>query len=213
LIQGSNGSLYGTTELGGAYGYGTVFEIPPTGELTTLHSFDNTDGGYPVSALVQASDGNFYGTAGGGGGIGQGTIYEITPSGLFSSLYSFCDSSICTGEGPEYALMQSTNGAFVGATVDGGTDGYGTVFSFSLGLSPLVKTVPTAARHGARVIILGNNPTGSTSVSFNGTPAPFTVVSDTEITATVPAGASSGLVAVTTLTGTLKSNPAFQVLP
>jgi uncharacterized protein (TIGR03437 family) len=86
------------------------------------------------------------------------------------------------------------------------------VFSFSMGLSPLVKTVPVAAKPGARVIILGNSLTGSTRVTFNGTPAAFTVVSDTEITATVPAGASSGPVAVTTLSGTLKSDPAFQVL-
>jgi uncharacterized protein (TIGR03437 family) len=59
---------------------------------------------------------------------------------------------------------------------------------------------------------LGNNLAGSTAVSFNGTAAAFTVVSDTEITTTVPAGATTGTISVTTSTGTLKSNPAFRVL-
>src|SRR5579862_2971624 len=63
VIQASDGNFYGTTEYGGAYGYGTVFQITPSGTLTTLHSFDDTDGAYPnFEGLIQASDGNFYGT-------------------------------------------------------------------------------------------------------------------------------------------------------
>jgi hypothetical protein len=97
------------------------------------------------------------------------------------------------------------------AAVFGGAYGYGMVFSYSIGVGPIVETVPKAAKVGARVIILGNGLTGSTKVSFNGTTAAFTVVSDTEITATVPVGATTGRVAVTTPAGTLYSNPAFQV--
>jgi len=63
------------------------------------------------------------------------------------------------------------------------------------------------------VIILGNGLTGSTSVTFNGTAATFTVVSNTQITATVPTGATTGTVSVTTPTGTLNSSPTFQILP
>lgn len=48
LVQAANGNFYGTTELGGANGYGTVFKITPTGTLTTLHSFDSTDGANPL---------------------------------------------------------------------------------------------------------------------------------------------------------------------
>jgi uncharacterized repeat protein (TIGR03803 family) len=214
LIQGTNGNLYGTTENGGANGYGTVFEITSTNEFIVLHSFDNTDGSYPVSALLQASDGNFYGTTYfGGGANAAGTIFEITSAGVFSSLYSVCLPSSCNGYNPSYALAQATDGAFIGTTNSGGYDADGNVFSYSTGLGPLVETVPVAAKVGKRVIILGNGLTGSSSVTFNGTAATFTVVSATEITATVPTGATTGTVAVTTPTGILNSNPVFQVLP
>jgi uncharacterized repeat protein (TIGR03803 family) len=215
LIHDSTGNLYGTTEFGGnANGWGTVFEITTTNQLVILHSFDNTDGAYPISALLQASDGNFYGTTNGGGGNNSaGTMYEITSGGVFSMLYSLCLPSSCMGYYPGYALAQATSGEFIGTTIAGGANFDGIVFSYSTGLGPLVETVPVAAKVGKRVIILGNGLTGSTSVTFNGTTATFTVVSDTEITATVPTGAGTGVVEVTTPSGVLKSNPAFQVLP
>jgi uncharacterized protein (TIGR03437 family) len=100
-----------------------------------------------------------------------------------------------------------------GTTADGGANGYGTVFSLSVGLSPFVETEPTAGKVGAAVKILGSNLTGTTSVTFNGTPATFTVNSSTFITATVPAGATSGVVQVVTPGGTLSSNLPFRVMP
>jgi uncharacterized repeat protein (TIGR03803 family) len=214
LIHDSNGNLYGTAEWGGAYGYGTVFEITSTNEFVVLHSFDSIEGANPVSALIQASDDNFYGTTNYGGDANNaGTIFEITSGGVFSMLYSFCLPSSCTGYHPTYALAQATDGSFIGITGNGGANYDGNVFSYSTGLGPLVETVPVAAKVGKRVIILGNGLTGSSSVTFNGTAATFTVVSATEITATVPTGAGTGVVEVTTPSGVLKSNPAFQVLP
>ena len=65
---------------------------------------------------------------------------------------------------------------------------------------------------GTLVAILGTDLTGATSVSFNGTAAVFTVVSSSLITATVPAGASTGKIQVVTPTGTLSSNLPFRVL-
>ncbi|MGA2072391.1 MAG: choice-of-anchor tandem repeat GloVer-containing protein, partial [Terriglobia bacterium] len=91
------------------------------------------------------------------------------------------------------------------------TTSVGTVFSLAVGLGPFVKTVPTSGGVGTAVMILGNNLTGATSVSFNGTAATFTVVSDTEIQTTVPTGATTGAVQVTTPSGTLNSNVPFQV--
>jgi uncharacterized protein (TIGR03437 family) len=64
---------------------------------------------------------------------------------------------------------------------------------------------------GTTAMILGDNLTGTTKVSFNGIVAPFTVVSDTEIEATVPTGATTGTVTVVTPGGTLNSNAIFQV--
>jgi uncharacterized protein (TIGR03437 family) len=83
----------------------------------------------------------------------------------------------------------------------------------STGLSPFVSALPAAGKAGRVVGIVGNNLTGATSVTFNGTPATFTVVSGTVIKATVPAGATTGTIQVTTPSGTLNSNVAFVVLP
>jgi hypothetical protein len=76
---------------------------------------------------------------------------------------------------------------------------------------PFVETIPTSGTLGAKVIILGNNLTGTTTVSFNGTLAKFEVVSDTEITTKVPEGTTTGPVTVTTPRGTLTSNVPFIV--
>ena len=92
-----------------------------------------------------------------------------------------------------------------------GTNRDGTVFSLALGLSRFVTTLPTSSKVRSPVIILGNNLTGATSVTFNGAPATFTVVSGTEIKTTVPTGATTGKVKVTTSSGTLTSNVNFRV--
>lgn len=212
LVQDARGNFYGTTFYGGANSFGTVYEITAAGHFVVLHSFDNTDGSYPISAVIVASDGNLYGTASNSDTFG-GTIFEITAAGKFTSLYSFCTTTGCAGKNPDDPLLQATDGTFYGTTSGGGTSDNGTIVSFSTGLHPLVETVPTAAKVGARVLILGNNLTGSTAVSFNGTAAAFTVVSKSEITAIVPADATSGPIIVTTSAGALTSNPAFQVLP
>ena len=76
-----------------------------------------------------------------------------------------------------------------------------------------MKTQTTSGEVGAAVRILGTDLTGATSVSFNGTAAVFTVVSPTYITTTVPVGATTGEVQVTTPNGTLSSNVPFRVNP
>jgi hypothetical protein len=90
----------------------------------------------------------------------------------------------------------------------------GSVFySFDVGFKPLVDLVTWAAKVGKTVEILGQGFTGTTEVSFDGVPATFNNVSDTYMTATVPAGALTGTVTVTTFTSTMKSNRAFLVTP
>ena len=209
LVQATNGYLYGTTIIGGingADGHGTIFRITPAGALTTMHRFRSSDGAGPTAGLVQATDGSLYGTTPAGGSNNYGTIFKITTNGTFTSLHSFD----ATGTYPQAGLVQDTNGSFYGATSGGGT-GDGTLFELSMGLGPFVKTLPTWGEVGSAVKILGTNLTGATSVTFNGTPAVFTVVSAAEITTTVPAGATSGNVQVVTPNATLTSNVAFQV--
>ena len=218
LIQASDGNLYGTTNEGGPNGYGTVFKITLSGTLTTLNSFNNTDGANPFGALIQASDGNLYGTTleGGSSTNSDGTIFKITTGGTLTSLYSFCLQTHCPdGDLPYAGLVQDTNGNFYGTTDGGGsTKGSdGTVFSLSVDLGPFVETQTTSGKVGAAVKILGNDLTGATSVTFNGTAATFTVVSTSEITTEVPTGATTGFIEVATPGGTLNSNKSFTVKP
>lgn len=78
LVQGTDGNLYGTTFSGGALGKGTIFSITPAGVLTTLHSFDNTDGGQPWVGVVQDTNGTFYGTTYSGGTSNLGSVYSLS---------------------------------------------------------------------------------------------------------------------------------------
>jgi uncharacterized repeat protein (TIGR03803 family) len=223
LIQASNGNFYGT-DIGGGNGNGTVFEVTAAGTIKVLYTFcsktDCADGASPYGALIQASDGNLYGTTAGGGASspscsgGCGTIFKITTAGALTTLYNFCSEANCAdGSQPEGGLVQHTNGSFYGTTLyNGNADAdAGTIYSLSVGLSPFVKTLTTSAQVGATVIILGTNLTGATEVTFNGVSAKFTVVSSTEITAIVPAGATSGVVTVVTPSGTLKTIVIFNV--
>jgi uncharacterized repeat protein (TIGR03803 family) len=233
LIQATNGDFYGTTVAGGLGLYdGTVFQIAPSGPstfaITPLYNFCSlplcADGQEPYAGLVQGTDGDFYGTTYQGGALDVGTLFKIAPSagGTFSltTLYSFCSQSGCTdGTVPYAGLIQATNGNFYGTTVAGGANNYnlGTVFMLSVGLGPFVETQPGSGAVGATVSILGNNLTGATSVTFsNNIPATtFTVnPTGTAISATVPAGATTGPVQVVTASGTkLSSNVPFQVVP
>jgi uncharacterized repeat protein (TIGR03803 family) len=239
LIQAANGDLYGTTsEAGGANGeaFGTVFKITPDGTLTTLYSFcsqgtapDCPDGAVP-GGLIQGSDGNFYGITGQGGAnsnatqcaSGCGTIFQITPSGTLTTLYNFCSqlnpNGTCTDLGETSGplggggLIQDTNGELYGTSGGSGANGTGAVYSLSVtGLVPFVETQTTVGKPGAKVTILGTDLGGATSVTFNGTKATFTVVSQSEIKTTVPSGATTGTVEVVTPGGTLKTITRFVV--
>lgn len=211
LIEGSDGNFYGTTLYGGAYGMGIVFKITSTGTLTTVHSFNGADGSVPQSGVIQATDGNFYGTTTSGGAYKYGTVYQMTPAGIVTTLHSFAGSD---GSGPNSSLIQATDGNFYGTTPsNSGGSCCGTVFRLSTGLSPFVRPVSYSGKVGQTRGILGRGFATSTSVAFNGVSATFTAVSDTFLKATVPAGATTGYVTVTTPSGTLTSNQPFHVIP
>jgi uncharacterized repeat protein (TIGR03803 family) len=220
LVEGLDGNFYGTTYFDGTAGAGTVFKITPSGTLTTLHSFDGTDGYFPEAGLVQGTDGNFYGTTSFRGVNSSGTIFSITPDGRLTTLYNFCSNPNCAdGSAPYAGLVQGTDGNFYGTTEYGGTGacgerhklGCGTVFSLSVGLGPFIKTNPTSGMVGSAVTILGTDLTNVTNVRFNGIEAKFNIISASEITTTVPTGATSGPVRVITPTGKLQSNVPFRV--
>jgi uncharacterized repeat protein (TIGR03803 family) len=211
LVQAANLDLYGTTTDGGTNGAGTVFKISLSGTLTTLYSFCSQsaceDGSTPYAGLVEATDGNLYGVTSAGGTNNSGTIFRITPDGELTTLHAF----VTAGGGPTAVLLQATDGNFYGTTQQGGTGGAGTVFRLSVGLGPFVKTLPHIGQVGAAIQILGTDLASTTSVSFNGTPAAFTIDSPTLITTTVPAEATTGYIQVTTSSGTLFSGGPFLV--
>jgi uncharacterized repeat protein (TIGR03803 family) len=219
LVQGTDGNLYGTND-------DTVFRITLSGKLTTVYRFCSKsgfpcpDGEEPAAGLVEGSDGNFYGTTEYGGTRGAngencyegcGTIFRITPKGKLTTLYDFCSETNCVdGLEPLAGLVQDTNGTFYG-TAGAGANGDGVVFSLSMGLGPFVATEPTYGKVGTAVKILGTDLSSVTNVRFNGIEAQFTIVSASEITATVPKGATTGPVRVITPTGKLQSNVPFRV--
>jgi len=227
LSQSPDGTLYGTSFLGGdlscdkPYGCGLLFSINALEGFNVLHIFEATDGIGPFGTLTIATDGNIYGTTSGlknPGVYNDGTIFRITPSGELTTLHGFNGSD---GFDPAGGLFQGTDGKFYGTTADGGNfscsqgegQGCGSIFSLDVGLTPFVIFVQRSARVNQVAGILGRGFTGTTSVSFNGTAASFMVASNTFIKATVPPGATTGYVTVTTPGGKLTSNVPFHVLP
>jgi uncharacterized repeat protein (TIGR03803 family) len=135
-----NGTLYGTTYIGGgAYNFGTVFAITPSGAETVLHRFGrgSEGGAHPQAGLVNVK-GMLYGTTVYGGantcsGFGCGTVYAVTRSGTENVIHSFGGSG--DGEFPEAGLV-NVNGTLYGTTTTGGSycrgsGGCGTVFSIT----------------------------------------------------------------------------------
>jgi uncharacterized repeat protein (TIGR03803 family) len=126
-----DGTLFGTTTRGGAYGYGTVFSIAPNGKESVLHSFggsDSGDGLQPQAGLVDV-DGTLYGTTSGGGATNNGgTVFSITQSGTETVLHSFNFNG--NGGAAPTAALTNVNGTLYGTTSAGG-HGSGTVFSIS----------------------------------------------------------------------------------
>jgi len=135
LIFDGQGNLYGTTEGGGSFGYGTVFKLTASGTETVLYSFSGgADGEHPAAGVVLDSQGNLYGTAGGGlnnspcvGGCG--VIFEVSPSGTETVLYSFTGGD--DGYYPKGPLVFDGQGNLYGTTLAGGVYGWGTVFKLT----------------------------------------------------------------------------------
>ena len=91
LVEDSSGNLFGTTPRGGTSGDGTVFEVDHgSGTITTLASFNGTNGASPQGGLVEDSSGNLFGTTSQAGPSGDGTVFEVaTGSGTITTLASF----------------------------------------------------------------------------------------------------------------------------
>jgi len=143
LVWGSDGELYGATQGGGSgacvgnngYPCGTLFKIDTAGNLTTLYSFNGTDGAFPYDgALAFDAAGNIYGTTTQGGAFGAGTVFKVDTSGTETVLYSFTGNA--DGFFPEAGVVLDSKGNIYGITTGGGNltacqGGCGVVFKLS----------------------------------------------------------------------------------
>ena len=212
MVEVTPGKFYGTTELGGNTGDGVVYSVTSSGTFSVVHSFSSPTDGHQVLDPTLATDGNVYGLTVSGGSANCGTIFEVTAAGVFSVLHNFDNTHGCNPLGGY--LTQGTDGKLYGIATNGGANGNGVFFSFDVGLNPFVALMTTSGKEGSKVEILGQGFTKSSVVKFGGVAASTIVVTgSTYILATVPAGALTGPVTVTTGGTTLTSAQTFKVLP
>jgi uncharacterized repeat protein (TIGR03803 family) len=142
LIADAHGNLFGTTASGGTFNHGTVFEIAHgSGHITTVVSFNGTDGLGPVGTLTMDANGNLFGTTEFGGANGHGTVFGIamTAHGFDSTPTTLASFNVANGDLPIGTLSIDANGNLFGTTEFGGQFGDGTVFEIaktSLGYDP-----------------------------------------------------------------------------
>jgi uncharacterized repeat protein (TIGR03803 family) len=164
LILGTDGNFYGTTGYGGGNNNaGTVFEITSTGQLTTLHSFNGTDGGYygaylTNGALLLDTNGTFYGiTYQGGKNYNAGTIYSLA-----TGLGPFVETIPTSGKAKTKVTILGTN--LTGATA---VRFNGTAATFKvISASKITTTVPAAATSGTVTVTTSGGATLNSNVTF-----------------------------------------------
>jgi uncharacterized repeat protein (TIGR03803 family) len=212
LMGASDGNLYGTFSGGGANDTGLIYAATLGGQWRTVASFPakGTDEGmlYPDS-LVEASDGALYGST-----VHNAIFrYDLTTHAL--TLAYQMNPRNQQGSCAPCNLIQAMDGKLYGTAAIGGPGG-GAVFSLDFGLpkpKPAVaQLVPESGTAGERILLWGSHLLGATSVTFNGVPAAaFQVNSTQAVMATVPAGATTGPVTITTANGTVTAKQNFTV--
>jgi hypothetical protein len=173
------------------FGVTPVSTAPPP--VPTITSFSPASG--PVGTKVTITGTGFTGTT------------AVKFAGTNASFAVVSDTSLTA------TVPSSATSGTIAVTAPGGTATSATAFTVTPPAPTISSFAPTSGTVGTNVTIAGANFTGTTSVTFGGTSAAFTVVSDTALSATVPSGASSGLIAVTTPGGTATSANAFTVTP
>ena len=169
LIEDSSGNFYGTTQGGGANGYGSVYKVAVGGQYITLYNFSSTDGASPNCTLYLASDGSLYGTTFGGGTNGDGTVFQLTSGMVLNTLYNF---ALTDGRGPIGSFVVDAAGDLIGVTAGGGVNNTGTIYKLApdktlTTLHSFVTADGTAPQKGLTV---GSDGNFYGTTAFNGTP-------------------------------------------
>jgi uncharacterized repeat protein (TIGR03803 family) len=237
LVQGTDGNLYGITWSDGADGVGTLFRITPAGAMTTLSSFNvgNSNGG-----LVQGTDGDFYGTTFDGGLSGNGAVFSLSMAlkpfakaqpgvGKVAAAITMLGTNLTGATGvsfdgtaakftvvsPSEITTTVPNGAKTGTVKVTDTSSGTLASNVAFRVTPQIKSfTPASGAAGTPVIITGVSLTQTSKVTFGGVTATSLVKnSDTKVTATVPTGAKTGKIVVTTTGGTATTGKSFTVTP
>jgi uncharacterized repeat protein (TIGR03803 family) len=220
VTQGANGNLYGAFESITA-GEINFFEVSTEGTgFVAFAPFTPLVGTLGIPSLFLASDGNLWDSNFTDSTAPQGSIFSINPqNGAVLQTFAFDGAN---GDSPLAGAIQAADGSFVGTTELGGTIAAGkntfadgTVWTLDAGLPALVPAIrllnSTSGSVGSTVLINGKNLIGTTEVSFNGVSASFQVLNTQFVSATVPAGATTGPVTVTNAGGEATSTQLFTV--
>jgi len=207
ILQGNDGNLYLETPGGGANGYGAMYQITLAGQAKIVYSYAQGTGARP-GVFIQASDGNLYGATRGNNYGAE--LYRLTLSGQYTTLHKMYGPDGLCG----CYIIQGSDGIFYGTTVGGGSNGAGTVFALNAQLpKPAPQALafhPSSGPTGTEVLIWGYNLLAA-SVHFNGTPAKAHSSGPNYVIATVPAGATTGPLTVTTPGGSSSTTASFTV--
>ena len=213
LLEAGDGHLYGATPYGGANGTGAIYKLTLGGQYTLLYSFPKGNLGGPT-ALIEGSDGNLYGaTLGAVRQEGYSQLFRIGKSGQYAVVYDM--KGVRRDGACQCSLAEGSDGIIYGTAAGGGIYGGGLYFALDAGQpKPAPRPLdfnPRSGGVGTKVSIWGSHLL-SAPVRFNGAAA--TAVSNSGsnyLLATVPAGAASGPITVTTPGGTVTTRARFSV--
>jgi uncharacterized repeat protein (TIGR03803 family) len=221
ITQGANGNFYGALiqELNNQ-GI-TFYEVSPDGTgFQQFAPFTKLEGTLSIPSLFLASDGNLWDTNFESSAFSSGTVFTLNPeSGVVFQQFPFNGRN---GSQPLAGVIQGADGLIYGTTELGGTISGGgqkfadgVVWNLNAGLPAPAPSVallnPASGSVGSTVLINGNHFIGATGVSFNGASAVFTVLNTHFISATVPTGATTGPITVSTAGGASTSTQVFTV--
>jgi hypothetical protein len=212
LIAASDGNLYGTFSSSGSNGTGVIYQATLSGSWKAVASFPPkgaNQGMYHPNSLMEASDNALYGST-----VNNAIFRYDLATGALTLAYQMNPHNLQGGCAP-CNFIQAMDGKLYGTASSGGPGG-GAVFSLDFGLPKpppsVAQLVPPSGSVGQQIMLWGSHLLGATSVTFNGVPAAAVQLNSTQaVMATVPQGATSGPVTITTSNGSVTCKQNFTV--